>query len=257
MGEPELAQLVAPGERLADRGRHRLRALRVAADSRVTRGLVERRMRRGDNRCTARHRLRDRHPEPLEARWVDDRRGTAIEARELGVADAAEPVDAGPVERRLVAPAGAADDREPKSRVVEQPEGLDQRPEVLARLERRDGEEVGAARPAGGPSSVNSSPMPGCATTMRSRGNSSVPAVSSAVNAELAKITLHVRAAFVYLRECIARVRGVTHSGKCSGTRSWIVVARMPARCGGYIQSVKCRTSKAPRNLSAGGQRDP
>ncbi len=42
-------------------------------------------------------------------------------------------------------------------------------------------------------------------------------AVSSAVNAELAKITPQVRAAFAYLRPCIDRVRPVTHSGKWSG----------------------------------------
>ena len=96
--------------------------------------------------------------------------------------------------------------------------------------------------------------MPGCATTIRSRGKSSVAAVSSAVKAELANITPQVRAAFSYLRPCIARVRGVTHSGKCSGTRSWIVVARRPARCGGYIQSVKCSTSNVPSQRSAGGQ---
>ena len=59
---------------------------------------------------------------------------------------------------------------------------------------------------------------------------------------------------FRYLRVCIARVRGVTHSGCRSGTRSWIVVARTPPRCGGYIQSLKWSTSKEPRSRSAAGR---
>ena len=80
--------------------------------------------------------------------------------------------------------------------------------------------------------------MPGWATSTRSRGNDIVSAKSSAVKVELANTTLHVRAALRYLRPCIDCVRFVVHSGWCSGTRSWIVVARTPARCGGYIQSV-------------------
>src|SRR5262249_60650914 len=97
----------------------------------------------------------------------------------------------------------------------------------------------------------------GCATPIRSRGRLSVAAVSSAVNAEFAKITPHEAAAFRYLWACIERVRPVTHSGKCSGTRSWIVVARRPPRWGGYIQSVKWSTANGPRNRSAGGRPPP
>ena len=48
-------------------------------------------------------------------------------------------------------------------------------------------------------------------------------------------------------------VRGCNRSGNRSGPRSWIIVARMPERCGGSIQSVKCKTSKSPRKRSAGG----
>ena len=33
-----------------------------------------------------------------------------------------------------------------------------------------------------------------------------------------------------------------------------MVVARTPARCGGYIQSEKCRASKAPRSRSDAGR---
>ena len=39
-------------------------------------------------------------------------------------------------------------------------------------------------------------------------------------------------------RLSMAIVRGVHHSGWCSGLRSWIVVTRNPARSGGVIQSV-------------------
>ena len=74
------------------------------------------------------------------------------------------------------------------------------------------------------------------------------------MKAELAKITSQVAAVCAYLRVCIECVRPVTHSGKWSGTRSWIVVARRPAFWGGYIQSVKWRTSKSPSQRSAGGQ---
>ena len=49
-------------------------------------------------------------------------------------------------------------------------------------------------------------------------------------------------------------VRPCAHSGKRSGTRSWIVVARTPPRCGGYIQSEKCSTSKPPSQRSAAGR---
>ena len=50
----------------------------------------------------------------------------------------------------------------------------------------------------------------------------------------------------VLRRRASRRVRACTHSGKCSGTRSWIIVERTPARCGGYIQSLKWSTSKSP-----------
>ena len=46
---------------------------------------------------------------------------------------------------------------------------------------------------------------------------------------ELAKIRSQVAAAFSYFGPCRRSVSGSTHSGKRSGTRSWIVVARRPA----------------------------
>ena len=92
---PGLArELVAAGERVADRGGDRLGALGVGADGRVAAGLVHRRVRRRDDRRARGHRLRDRHPEPLEPRRVDDRRRAAVEPRELLVGDAPEPDDA-------------------------------------------------------------------------------------------------------------------------------------------------------------------
>ena len=57
-----------------------------------------------------------------------------------------------------------------------------------------------------------------------------------------------------YLAACIRRVRAVTHCGNRIGTRSWIVVARRPSRCGGYIQSEKWKTSKCPRTRSMLGR---
>ena len=41
-----------------------------------------------------------------------------------------------------------------------------------------------------------------------------------------------------YFAVCIEYVRRVTHSRWWTGTRSWIIVERTPARCGGNIQSV-------------------
>ena len=48
-----------------------------------------------------------------------------------------------------------------------------------------------------------------------------------------------IRAAWAYFAPCIRRVRGCTHCGWCSGTRSCTIVDRSPPRCGGYIQSLK------------------
>ena len=160
-------------ERVADRRGERLRALRVGADGGVAAGLVERRVRRGDDRRAGRHRLGDRHPEALEARRVDDDRGAAVEPRELARRRRGR---AG--RRRARSSCGcspqpcAADDGERELGVGEQREGLDERAEVLARLERRDGQQrTGAPRSAPLPAGVNSAPIPGCATTIRSRGN--------------------------------------------------------------------------------------
>ena len=105
---------------------------------------VHRLVRRRDDRHAAGHRLRDRHPEALEARRVDGDGRPAVEPCELLVGDEPEPDDVRPAQLGLVAPAGAAGDREQEV-AVEQPVGLDERGQVLARLERGDGEHV---RPA-------------------------------------------------------------------------------------------------------------
>ena len=111
-------------------------------------------MRGGDDGRTAGHRLGDRHPEALEPRRVDDRGGAAVERGELVVGDAAEPHDAGPVELGLLAPARPADDDELELGVGEERERLDERAEVLARLERRDRQQVRGLAPRRGPVGV-------------------------------------------------------------------------------------------------------
>ena len=57
---------------------------------------------------------------------------------------AAQTQDAGGIEHRLLAPPRAAHDRE-RELLAEQAMGLDEDPEVLTRLERRDGQDVIAA----------------------------------------------------------------------------------------------------------------
>ncbi len=115
----------------------------------------------------------------------------------------------------------------------------------------------GVPRSARGPSGRNTAFGAGRATWMRSAGTPSVRSTSRPVNAELTKIASQVSAALRYLRVCIERVRSVTHSGWWSGTRSWIVVARTPARCGGYIQSEKWSASNRPSSRSAAGRPSP
>ena len=102
-------------------------------------------MRRRDHRRAGSHRLRHRHPEALEAGGVDDRGGAAVETRKLLVGHAPEPDDAGAVELRLLAPADAAGDGEREAPVGDQRVRVDERAEVLARLESRHREQV---RPA-------------------------------------------------------------------------------------------------------------
>jgi len=88
-----------------------LSLLGVAESSRTAR-LVERRMRRRNDRHAARHRLHDRDPEPLEPRRVGHDGGPAVQPCELLVRDEPEPSDPGTVEQRLLAPALGPGDSE-------------------------------------------------------------------------------------------------------------------------------------------------
>ena len=155
MRQPARDEPVAAAQRLLDGGPDRLRVVRVGTHGGVAGGLVHRRVGGGDDRHASRHRLDDRNAEALETRRVDERGGAPVEARELVVVDVAEPDHVGAVERRLRPPALRADDGE---RVAVRQRRGEQRLEVLARLERRHGEEVGAAeigaRPVGARSST-------------------------------------------------------------------------------------------------------
>ena len=135
---------------------------------------------------------------------------------------------------------------------------LDERREVLARLERRHREDVVAAelglRAVAREDVVDSRAAP---PARDPRARRAARRRRAPVNAEFAKTRSHVRAAFRYFAVCMRRVRPCTHSGWRSGTRSWIVVARIPARCGGYIQSEKWSTSIGPRKRSTFGSAEP
>ena len=95
-----------------DRSGECCRIFGVRAESSRTARLVERRMRRRDDRRATRHRLHDRDPEPLEPRRVGDDGGPAVQPRELLVRDEPEPSDPGTVEQRLLAPALGPGDSE-------------------------------------------------------------------------------------------------------------------------------------------------
>ncbi len=113
----------------------RRRILRIRTQRGIARRLVKRRMRRRHNRRAACHGLEDRDPEPLESRGIREDVGAAVQPRELVVADVAEPA----FEQRLLAPAGRARDDERLDA------GIAQHAEVLARLDRRHGQDVRAA----------------------------------------------------------------------------------------------------------------
>src|SRR5207244_1164437 len=87
-----VAPLPAPpnAQRLLERRRDRLGALRVGADGRVAARLVERRVRRRHDRRAARGCLEHGYPEALEPRRIDEDGGAAIQARELCVGDVSE-----------------------------------------------------------------------------------------------------------------------------------------------------------------------
>jgi hypothetical protein len=98
-------------------------------------------VRRHDGWNSRRHRLDDRHPETLEPRGQNERGGTAIERRQPLVLDVSERSHAGPLQRRLFAPSLPADDREGGG-IVEESVRVEQCLQILARLERRDAEQI-------------------------------------------------------------------------------------------------------------------
>ena len=157
----------------------------------------------------------DRHPEALEARRVDERRRAAVEARELVVGHVAEPDDARPVERRLLAPALAAGDREREAVAASSAMRLDERAEVLARLERRDREHVAAAEVG-----ASRRRLVKTASTPGLRDAHAAPRASRAAR-DVARGERRVREDDVAAcaprsgtsRPCIERVRPCTHSG--------------------------------------------
>ena len=248
MGEAERDELVASGDGLPDPRGDRLDVERVDPHRRVTTGFVERGMRRGDDGRAARHRLDDRHAEPLVERGIDEHRRSTVEPRDLVVGDVAEAPDARVGEIGPLAPALAPREHEPEL-PVEEPPRLDQAGEVLARLDRAEPEDGGAAevgRRAFRTEAVLRAP--GGAWTIRSCSMPSVAVRSAAVKREFAKTTSQVAAAFRPLCVCIETVRAVHHSGWWNGTRSWKTVARTPPRCAGYIHSLKTKASRRPAN---------
>ena len=192
---------------LANRGGDRGGIVGSARTAAGPAGLVHRRVRRGDHRHAARHRLRDRHPEALEAGRVDDDGGAAIEPRRA------------PRRRRTRAgrrsgpsssvwspqpepPATASRTSSPSRRCASTSVC-----QVLARLERGDGEhvrpaEVGAlARRARTPPSRRGRRPSSARAATPSRSTTSRP-----VYAELTKTRSQVRAVSAYLAPCIVRV---------------------------------------------------
>ena len=101
-------------------------------------------MRRGDDRHAARHRLEHGNPEAFEERRVDEYGRASVEARELLVVDVAEADYSRPVESRLRPPPAGPDDRE-RQTIAAQLARVEQRLEVLPRLQRRNRQHV---RPA-------------------------------------------------------------------------------------------------------------
>ena len=189
-------------------------------------------MSRHDDGTAGGHRLEHRDPEAFEARRVDRRRSPAIEAGELGVRHEAQPADPFAREFGLLSPALAARDREQKV-AAQQPVRLDERLQVLAGSSVATVRRYGAPRSAAGPSGVNSGLGAGCPTWTRPGRTRSISTTSRPVYSEFTKTRSQVSAVFRYLRACIDCVRGVTHCGNRSGTRSWIVVARTPRAAAG------------------------
>jgi len=150
VGDPYRGESPAVRDRALDCLRDGGSVVRVGPHGDAAGRLVHGGVGRGDDRRPARHRFDDRHPEPLEPRGVDGDRRAAVEARELLVGDEPEPAHARIVECWLLTPAFASGDGE-QDVSPEQPVRVGERLQVLPRLERGDGEDVGRPEVGGRP----------------------------------------------------------------------------------------------------------
>ena len=136
-------QLVAPRDRLRDACRERRDVGRVHEHGSPAGDLLERRAARGHDGRPARHRLEHGQAEAFVQRRVDEAARAPVERRELGVRHLADPaLDVDP------APAARSDHAQVHAGCAR---GFDCAPQVLARLERGDREDVvgGHARAVG------------------------------------------------------------------------------------------------------------
>jgi hypothetical protein len=206
------ATLIVAGEGDLDRLGQRVRVVRIGSHRRGAGCLVERGMGRGYSRCAARECLDDRESEALEHRRIDESQGAAIEGRELVVFDIAQQPHALRYTGRVYARSETAGDDE-QELVAPPPqalEGVDQRPKVLARLERRDCQNIGVLELSTRPFRAKARVDPRIGDVDPLGGEPSRLATSPAVKCELAKMTSQVATAFLYLAPCIRRVRGWT-----------------------------------------------
>src|SRR5262249_22667946 len=130
-------ELVAPSHGLLDPGRDLCRVERVDEHGGVARNLGRRAGAAPDDRRAARPRREHRRPEPLEEGGVGNAQCAGVGARELVAPPPPEPAAAVAV-GLAPAPAALADDAQLDARAARR---LREPPEVLARLERPDGED--------------------------------------------------------------------------------------------------------------------
>src|SRR5919204_998830 len=90
MRKPAGYELVAPRQRFANARGDRVRVLGIDAHCGIAACFVQRGMSGDDAGHTAGHRLDHRHPEPLEARGIDEDRGATVERRQPLRGDVAE-----------------------------------------------------------------------------------------------------------------------------------------------------------------------
>ncbi len=211
--EPELPQLVAPRFGLGDAGGDRIRVERVDEHGRAARDLLRRAAPRRDDRRPARHRLDHRQPEALVEGREDEAPRAPVERSELLVVDAP-----GPAGYLDPTPARRPHDPQLDARPLRR---LDRAAEVLARLERADGEHVVTGRR--GPVRVKTGSSPFGTTRMRSAGTSSSSTSSSRVNAETATTASALLTPWRSATRPVCRCQGGKASGCRSKAQSWTV----------------------------------